>query len=469
MNLTGFPMQYWLRLSGEIHEQLKQHLFPGDGKEAVAIVLCGRHEKNDVSILLSHKLLLIPYSECVRDQDYLNWKTEQIVPYLEEASSKNFAILKIHSHPGGYGRFSALDDKADNELFSSIYGWCESESMHGSAIMLPGGRIFGRVFLPDLSTRSFDKVSIAGDVIHIWKKKKESVVDAFSISAIQAFGEGTYSKLKGMTVGVIGCSGTGSPTIEQLVRLGVGSLILVDPDIVEERNLNRILNSRMSHVNKRVKKTVMFAEVIKQIGLGTMVSTYAVNLYDSIEALQALVRCDVIFGCVDSVDGRYLLSQLVNFYLIPYFDMGVGLKADQVGGISVACVSVNYIQPGMSSLITRGMFNMDSVIAEGLRRQNPAEYEHLKRQKYIKDVEVERPAVISINMLASSLGINEFLNRVHPYREEGPHSFARVMVDLCSHSLTNEKEGSFQRDLYNSQNTGHGDCMPLLRMPELKR
>ena len=31
-----------LALSGDQHDQLKSFLFPGDGKEAVALLLCGR-------------------------------------------------------------------------------------------------------------------------------------------------------------------------------------------------------------------------------------------------------------------------------------------------------------------------------------------------------------------------------------------------------------------------------------------
>src|SRR5580704_5747957 len=137
-------MRYQLRLSGEHHKSLQQHLFPGDGKEAVAVALCGRFEKDGLSILLAHKLELIPHEECYREEDFIRWKTDRIVPLLEQAEKYNMAILKIHSHPGGYDRFSKVDDQSDNELFSSVFGWCDGEGVHASAVMLPGGEIFGR-------------------------------------------------------------------------------------------------------------------------------------------------------------------------------------------------------------------------------------------------------------------------------------------------------------------------------------
>jgi len=44
-------------------------------------------------------------------------------------------------------------------------------------------------------------------------------------------------------VAVIGCGGLGGYVIEQLARLGVGELVVIDPDFFEEHNLNRQLLS----------------------------------------------------------------------------------------------------------------------------------------------------------------------------------------------------------------------------------
>jgi molybdopterin/thiamine biosynthesis adenylyltransferase len=44
-------------------------------------------------------------------------------------------------------------------------------------------------------------------------------------------------------VAVIGCGGLGGYLIEELARIGVGTLVLVDPDVFEEHNLNRQLYS----------------------------------------------------------------------------------------------------------------------------------------------------------------------------------------------------------------------------------
>jgi tRNA A37 threonylcarbamoyladenosine dehydratase len=86
------------------------------------------------------------------------------------------------------------------------------------------------------------------------------------LRTVQAFGERTYQNLSEMTVGVVGCSGTGSPVIEQLTRLGIRKLVLVDPDIVEKKNLNRIINTTISDAKKQKPKVIAIADAIKKSG-----------------------------------------------------------------------------------------------------------------------------------------------------------------------------------------------------------
>jgi hypothetical protein len=466
-NLKNVPVMQ-LRISGKQYNILKQHLFPGDGKEAVAVVLCGRHENNGLSILLTHKIELIPHNECERTEEYVNWKTERIIPLLEEAAKQNMAILKIHSHPTGYPKFSKTDDKSDSEFFRSVFGWCEHDGVHGSAVMLPDGRIFGRVFTPELKEYPLNKISIAGDIIEIWNSNTFNSKDSeFALRTIQAFGEGTYDKLKQMKVGVVGCSGTGSPTIEQLVRLGVGTIVIIDPDKVEKKNLNRILNTTMEDAKEGRTKVEALAKSIEKIGLGTTVITYSDNVFDNKEALFELITCDVVFGCIDSVDGRYLISQLTNFYHIPYFDIGVRLDADGKGGIRNILASIHYIQPGCSTLLSRRLYTTKRLFDDSLLRQDPAEFAKREKQGYVHNANVDRPAVISINMQISSMAVNEMLNRLHPFKDDVPSSYAKVMMDYCGGCIENAREDDFEQDESSNKWAGRGDCKPFLRMTEL--
>ena len=461
-------MELQLRISGYHHEILKQHLFPLDGGEAVVVALCGRFSRKNVEYVMIYDLTLIPYDEChSRESDILIWSTERIKPYFERIGKYDMALLKIHSHPGGYRKFSDTDDKSDKEFFNSAFGWATNNKPHASAVMLPGGEIFGRFFFSDLSHKPIDKISIAGDTILQFSKSINIGKVDFALRTIQAFGEKTFQILKGLSVGIVGCSGTGSPVIEQMVRLGVGKVVLVDPDIVEMKNLNRIINTTSLDAKEGKSKVTTIANAIERIGLGTVIDSRQVNLYDDVDTLKELITCDIIFGCMDSVDGRHLLNQLCSFYLIPYFDLGILLEADKSGGIKKICGSVHYLQPGKSSLLTRGVYTIEDLRASSQYRKNPEEFENLKKNAYIKNVNVNSPAVISVNMQIASHAVNEFLNRIHPFKSEHPSYYAGSTIDITEGYIVNSNESDFKTDDYLKKKSGRGDMTPFLEMSEL--
>src|SRR5688572_20559428 len=115
-------MKIRLRVGGDHHQELKAHLFPGDGLEAAALLLCGQHTGVEEIILTAAECFPVPYAACTeRRPDRLSWKTEAIIPALERAAKRNYSVVKIHSHPTGFESFSALDDDSDSRLFPSVF------------------------------------------------------------------------------------------------------------------------------------------------------------------------------------------------------------------------------------------------------------------------------------------------------------------------------------------------------------
>jgi hypothetical protein len=453
-------------MTGLQHAELRQHLFPGDGCEAVAVAICGRRNGTEKHILTVRKIKLIPYDECrERTPVRVTWSTESLIPLLDEASKTGEAILKIHSHPGWYPKFSETDDKADSELFESVYGWTDGDAPHASCVMLPDGKIFGRIIKPDGEFEPLSAIAVAGDDIHFWYSDDDfAEVPEFARRHAQAFGAGTINILRRLSVAVVGCSGTGSPVIEMLGRLGVGQLVIIDPDRVEEKNLNRILNATLEDARLREFKVNVLARAVRQMGTGTEVVPIAGNLYDA-ETVKTVAECDILIGCMDSVDGRHLLNKLAVFYSIPYFDIGIKLIADGKAGVEQICGTVHYLQPDRSSLFSRGTYTMKQFAAASLKRANPQEYEKQREEKYIVGVQEDRPAVISVNMQFASIGINELLARLHNFRDDGNENCAATRFSLTQPQIYYEPEDAPCRMFAN--HVGRGDVSPLLEMSEL--
>lgn len=458
-----------LSMTGEQQEELRRFLFPGDGNEAVALLLCARRAGNRRHRLLVRSIHRVPYEACsVRTPVRVTWPTEVIEQRLDEAEAELLSVMKIHSHPGGYRSFSPMDDAADRALLPMIRGSMEADIPHGSAVMLPSGEIFGRVLTHE-GFAALHSVSVAGDELKFWyaANPHTGVLPDFTASHAQLFDEGTIERLQRLSVAVVGCSGTGSPVIEQLVRLGVGEIVLVDDDRVEQRNINRILNTTMDDARAERMKVEVLAKAIERMGLGTKVVAVAKNLWDP-EVVRQVAQCDVLFGCMDTIDGRYLLNTLATFYTLPYFDIGVRLDgvAEEDGvRIREVCGTVNFLQPGKSSLISRGLFTLKQVADAGLQRNDPAAHSQQLEDGYIKGAVAHRPAVVSVNMFAASLAVNEFLARLHPYREYPNRDYASVTFSLSSMELIPDAEEAACGLL--RPHVGRGDVSPLLRLLEL--
>ena len=231
-----------------------------------------------------------------------------------------------------------------------IRGWVDAGIPHGSAVMLPDGQMFGRVLRARAAAlEPIDCISVAGNDLPFWYADAGSVeLPSFVASHLQAFDEGTIQRLRRLSIAVIGASGTGSPVVEQLLRLGVGVLVIVDDDRMEGRNVNRILNSTMRDVRDRRFKVDVLGDAAERTELGTRIIRGPKNLWDP-EVIREVAQCDIVFGCMDTVDGRYLLNALASYYAIPYFDIGVRLDAVRDGAnkgrIREVCGTVNYLRP----------------------------------------------------------------------------------------------------------------------------
>ena len=407
------------------HEAIFSHLFPGDGLEVAAVLLCNQGTGKQCRRLIVADVLSLPHRQSERKKHFVSWPFGDHFPpeKISDIDRRGQSIIAIHSHPEGHDQFSAIDDQNDQEIFPSVCNWFDDNRLNGSAIMLPDGKVKARAVDAQGKFSTMDTVAVVGDNIRIWKSGRQEKQTAYHDKLSQTFGVGTLGLLRTMRAGVVGCSGTGSIIIELLMRNCVGELVIVDNDIVEEKNLNRIVNSTMDAASKKQSKVSALKQAVQAIGMETKVEAIR-GLTDSPDVIRALVDCDVIFGCMDSAYGRYHLDCLASAYLIPYFDMGVNLEADGKGGITVADAVSHYIHPEGDSLLSRGAYTMEQVTAENWQRKDPVYYRQQHVAGYLAAVGEEQPAVMSVNMQAACMAFNDFMARIHHYRFDDNREFS---------------------------------------------
>jgi hypothetical protein len=447
-------------------KELLAHLFPGDGCEAVAILLCSRRAGERVHRLLVRKIVPVPYSACpIRRPDLVQWSTDLLPPLLEEANREGWSVVKIHGHANAYRAFSVVDDTSDKELFLSIAGWFDADVPHGSVVLLEDGHLFGRTVSPDGVFDPMERIMVVGNDVQIDFDNDGGAfpLEAFTDRHARAFGAATTRLLRRLTVAVVGVSGTGSPLVEMLFRLGVGRLLLVEPDVVSAENLNRILHATTADIGRL--KVEVVGDAIDRAGLATEIVRIPKYVSER-GVVETIAEADFVFGTMDGAEGRNVLNRLATCYLLPYIDVGVKLMADGDGSIDEVSTASHYLQPGLSSLSTRGVFSSDDVFADSMRRTNPDEYARRRKERYIVGVDETRPAVISVNVFAASVAVNDFLARLNDYRTEGNAPYAELRASLSHMAFYPEPEkGPSMLKKY----VGVGDIEPRLEMPELSR
>lgn len=154
------------------------------------------------------------------------------------------------------------------------------------------------------------------------------------------FGDEKIQKLQNATVMVVGCGAVGSFAIEALARTGVGHIVLIDFDRVEESNINRqifALHSTIGH-----SKIAAAQERIADINSNTKVTALDI-FFDENTALP--VHPDFVIDAIDTVQSKIALYRWCNDNNVPFISaMGAARKTDP-SKIKIDKISKTYACP----------------------------------------------------------------------------------------------------------------------------
>lgn len=455
--------QATLVLPQKISDQLREHLFPGDGLEAAALLLCtqvGTRRRK----LLGREIIAVPYAHCTRKRDSITWPGEYVETAIDRAAPRGDIVIAVHSHPGGFFAFSDIDDESDLALMSALQQGTDQAA--GSAIMIPEGAMLARIYENGGAARNVDLTMVVGTDVFSWWN--EGSTAAGPIVPAIAFTSAMRAWLGRLSVCVIGVSGTGSIVAEQLARLGVGEIILIDFDRLEEGNLNRILNSSLLDIGSL--KVEMFANAIRRYRPDCEV----IPVSDSVataEAILAACEADVLFSCVDTAEGRHIADRLSAFFAMPLFDVGVAIptRETSTGERRIAEVygRVDYVFPGGASLMDRGVYDAALLESEYLARVAPDAHAQKIKDGYLRGMAEEAPGVITLNMRAASACVIEFIARLFPFRDFPNEARARSIFMLAEGDEDTFAESQFAAG--NRFPVAAGETDPLLGLPALAR
>ena len=135
------------------------------------------------------------------------------------------------------------------------------------------------------------------------------------------------NKLQNSCVMIVGLGAVGGYALEALARSGIGKLILVDFDIVEESNINRQILALSSTIGK--SKTEVAKERVLQINPQCHVET--MDMFVNADTLDCLLKhkVDMVVDAIDALNPKCCLMEELYKREIPFISsMGAALKTN---------------------------------------------------------------------------------------------------------------------------------------------
>lgn len=453
MDRVSFAPGVWRRIS--------EHLRSNGRVEDGAFFLFKTGRSATGLRVLVHEVLLPEESAWeFREHDRLVPSGQWMSAVLGIASAKNSGLGFVHSHPGEFhpASLSPVD-------MTTSAAWSKSirQITHQPFVSLvtSGESVSGYVFDAGGlgSPRSVGRIEIAGEGMVRWVnplpagKQSDLDLDDRQIRALTTLGN---ERLRGMKIGVIGAGGTGSPLAEQLSRMGVNTIVTIDPDTLDTvSNLRRVVGSRCEDLGE--KKASVIARHINSLGLSTQIVPVLADVREE-SAARLLLDMDLAILTTDTHSSRAFANQLAYQYWLPVIDVGVCVGTSKTGSVSGMPLEIRVLLPDNPCLWCRG----GVLDPERIREENlpPAELKKLAAEGYVQGVPSPQPSLAALNYLAASAAAVTMLRL---YSEQ-PVAYSTVIIDVWE-QYCQTRDFEILRDCICHSWRGEADQGPLAFRP----
>ncbi len=402
--------RFSLSMLDQHFEQLRSAVSNTEGHEGAGYLFCARSvTDHQIRLIVRSVESVAPEHILKSSPEYITICSESYVPAIAKADRLGQSLVFVHSHPTGYPDFSAQDDREEAELFRTAFIRAP-DGPHGSLIFVgrDNARLIGRVWVDENNHTRMEKVRIVGRRMRIFEYLPNGELEprAWADRQVRAFGKEVQRTLGRLHVGVVGAGGTGSAVSEQLIRLGVGEITVIDEQDLTATNVTRVHGSGLADVGSG--KAGIVQRHGEHIGMGTVITPHQGSVCDLSVALK-LRNCDIVFGCTDDYLGRVILNRLAVWYLIPVIDMAVVVDSEG-GTIREITGRITILLPGTACLRCRERIPQDKLDAQQLKRTCPEEYAKRVQEGYAPELEEPDPAVVMFTTGVASRAVTEFMH-----------------------------------------------------------
>lgn len=417
--------EFELRAREQDWSALMAHLFPGDGDEHGAVLLCGSvRTANGTRLLLREVVPAIDGTDYIPGiRGYRHLTGEFVTTQIRRAKDQRLVYLAVHNHGGADSvGFSRPDLNSHERAYPTLL---RLTGRPVGALVCARASVAGDIWLPGGTRAQLQRVDVVGTrrlVLTPSKPPASGRADERFQRQALLFGAAGQASLGATRVVVVGAGGVGMLVVQYLARLGVGHIIVVDPDRVAPSNLPRLpeatrldamefldrqsmpqflrrLGRRMASPKVRVAR-----RIARRANRDVVLEAVVGDIAD--DRVAALAKdADFVFLAADTMLARDVVNQLSYQYLVPALQIGSKVVLDPTNGTVIDTFAV-VRHLGLTPGCMRCAGLIDPV---RLAEEAVGDPDQVRRQRYVDDPDVEVPSVITLNALATGFAANDFM------------------------------------------------------------
>ena len=441
--------------------KLRARLLADRSKEHFAVLL-GKTHRVDGHTVITVVDMLFPQREDYNQQSvaFLRIRKDFIHRALTELTGRYDVdtIIDVHTHPftPEHVSFSATDDGDErgffqflNETFEDIHyaSIVFSQNRYSARVWtLSGGAITARNALLKTQTRmeniaSADFREYADERQEKQEKKALAATEEMFNRSVLALGLDTLrSMMRDQVISIVGVGGLGSIVAEHLIHMGFHQINLIDPNVLELSNLNRVVGAYYEDAQQKRPKVEVVRRHLSKINPQATVRAFQKDVHErEIEGVLAL--SDWLVVATDNHSSRLRAQELSVQYFVPLLSVGVNIS---VKGGKLEDMSGEVITARVGDCLCLQCLNrINPIKVASERHPDQGIREALVQRGYVTGQDVKEPAVKTLNAILATMAVEALVNQ---YTEAHRHVPVLVYENNGSMSIYEDSESVERRN-----------------------
>jgi len=414
---------------------LRARLLADLSREHFAVLL-GKTQKINGYTIINVIDLLFPAQSDYNQQSVasLRIKKDFVHKTLVELTNRYDVdtIIDVHTHPFLQGRvsFSATDDGDEETFFLFLKE--KFAGIHYASIVFSQGKYSARVWTFSsgsiLARKALLKTQTSRENIASsdFREDTDEHYEKTALTGEEGFFNRSASVLgldvmrtimHHQVISIVGVGGLGSIVAEHLIHMGFHEINLIDPDVLEVSNLNRVVGAYYKDAQQQLYKVDVVKRHATNINPNATVLACKSDVREK-EMERVLALSDWIIVATDNHSSRLKVQELSVQYFVPLLSVGVNIT-----------VKENKIEDMSGEVITARVG--DYLCLHCLNRINPIKVaserhpektirEALVKRGYVTGQDVKEPAVKTLNTFLATMAVEVLINQYTDVRRHVP-------------------------------------------------